>query len=449
MTDTAPTLAPAPQPDLTPAPGKVIELRGGRSGGHLTFDPNQTALNPHQAAALAALNLDPNDAQTRPHLWVFIHMCQKRDLDPWAREAYLIKRGDGDRAKFTMQTGIDGYRKLSQATGRFVRVVGWYWTGSDDDETSWRWDAQEGVMRRVWWDMWPESRGYPGAARAVIEHYDDHGARIRTEATAHWSMYAPYIEVWDWQDTPNGRKRLPVRDENGQTKMVLTSMWEKGYHHQLAKCAEALAHRIAFPAGTSGLYVDEEMHRADAEARTAAQDAARAARATARSAASPPPAATPQQPPAAAPAEPSGDAPAEEVEGELLDSTEDRRAWLLAELDMQAGTLGTTPQKLARRWAVQHRKNPEDGTEEELLRLVLPQRDAWAARLREAGQVAQADTIQAAGGRALDVPGLFDSPPQAPAPHPYTDDDTGHRCATCGGFEDDLGAHPASAPPGP
>ena len=54
-------------------------------------------------------------------------------------------------------------------------------------------------------------------------------------------------------------------DEYKQTKRDgnLTQMWAQRPAGQIAKCAEALAWRMAFPQDLSNLYADDEMGQAD------------------------------------------------------------------------------------------------------------------------------------------------------------------------------------------
>lgn len=220
------------QPTEQPEPGKAVELHTER--GHLTLRPGQARLDEDQRGALLAIGIDTvADPGVFPHLRAFVHMCQIRGLDPWAREAYLIGRGQGDKRKYTMQTGIDGYRKMAASTGRFIRVKDVLWTGSEDDDRSYRLDAN-GVMRRVWYDQWPASRGWPGAAKAIIEHYDPAGNVVETEAVADWSMYAPFTDKWEWGETRGQKKYL--RNPDGSKVKELNEMWTKGPAHMLGKC---------------------------------------------------------------------------------------------------------------------------------------------------------------------------------------------------------------------
>lgn len=238
--------------------------------GALAIKPDQAGFTPLQRAAFASINIE-NFPEGQ--VLGFLHLCQARGLDPWAKEAYLIKRGQGDKAKFTMQTGIDGYLKLANDTGRFIRVVGTYWAGTDDDENSWRWDPIDQVMRRMWFDQWPASRGFPGAARAIVEYVDSAtGSVVRVDGVAHWDMYAPYVGKTEWSDGPNNR-RVPkdIYGADGKRVMELSDMWSKGAPHMLGKCARALALRTAFPRELGGLYTHEEMHKLDADDRAAEQ----------------------------------------------------------------------------------------------------------------------------------------------------------------------------------
>lgn len=417
--------------DIDPeANSKTLEVRGPR--GALAIDPHQQVLTEAQKAALIAIGIDTEgDPLVRPHVRPFIHMCQIRDLDPYAREAYLIGRGKNDKRKFTMQVAIDGYLKIAGATGRYIGVKKILWAGSDDDPSNFH--MVDGVMEPIWWGKWPAKKGNPGAAKAIVSYYDEMGVEREMEAIADWEMYAPYNE--QWEDTPGGGRRKVLVD--GKPVLELTDMWGRGGPHMLAKCALALCLRRTFPSRMSGMYLHEEMHQADAvERRRAAAEQAqqrreyveamRASRAPANAPDSIPEA-TGIQSVLAAPSVP--DAP-HIIDGEVVDDTrgpvqlgdilttamakgangtgrvepepvpapegdvEQRREWLFAELDMIAEACDSTVAALARRWVAAHRKNVADATVEELLPLVASLRPMAVAKMREEddGGMARADS---------------------------------------------------------
>jgi hypothetical protein len=272
-TTEAPPESAIPTTDEIPEPEGVVTL------GSLSLSPTQTKLTPEQRAALSAItNANPDDERAIPNLRVFLHVCQKMSLDPWRKQAYLIVRGEGDKAKFTIQVGIDGYRTVAARTRLLVGSATWLWTGDDDDPACWRFNEATGVMQRVWYDEWPESRGWPGAAKAVIRHYDALGNLVISDAVAHWGMYAPMYPKFEWTGSSGSRKKVPVVDDDGKTVMELGEMWAKGPAHMLAKCAEALVLRKVFPDEFAGTVTFEEMHRADMEERVRADREAAAAR---------------------------------------------------------------------------------------------------------------------------------------------------------------------------
>lgn len=264
------------EPGDVATPEGVVEIRSPQ--GHLTLRPEQSVadLDREQQAGLLAIGIDvEKDPGVWPHLRAFIHMCQLRRLDPYAKEAYLIGRGKGDYRKWTMQTSIDGYRKLAASTGRLKRVKARLWTGSDDDPTCWREVEEDGVLirKRIWYDQWPSSRGNPGSAMVIVEHYDEQGHLTTTSATADWKFYAPMTPKY----TGYGNNRRKVLDAQGNEVLELSEMWEKGDAHMLSKCCEALAYRLAFPNTVHGFYVAEEMHRADQQERNRQIEEQRAA----------------------------------------------------------------------------------------------------------------------------------------------------------------------------
>ena len=154
-------------------------------------------------------------------LAMFLSVAQSRDLDPFTGEIHAIVRGKGDRRKMTIQTGIGGYRKIADRTGLVEWVGEQEFTG---DGLAWT---------AAWVDDEP-----PVAARFTIKRKD------RTKPETRTVLWAEYVQ----------------RKYDG----AVTSMWQEKPCTMLGKVAEATALRSAFPNHLNGLYVDEEMHQADA-----------------------------------------------------------------------------------------------------------------------------------------------------------------------------------------
>jgi hypothetical protein len=406
----------------TPETVGTVEL-AKPDGGYLAFTPDQTDLNEDQKAVLSAIGIDPADKRAMPHVRLLIHVSQKRGLSPWDREIYLVKRGWGDNTTYTIQTGIDGYRKLANDTGRIRKGAKWLWTGADDDPSSWREardpDTGDIVMERVWWNEWPESKGWPGAARAIVYHYDEYGNETFTDAIAHWSMYAPFQEAGDWVWDQQQRKKVKKTryEADGKTPvMELMSMWKKGYQHMLAKCSEALALRKAFPGRTAGIYVSEEMHQADAaDARRRVEEASneRRRRYLAATAAPANVHLADENPPVPADAiqdadivddvEPAADPDTEPVPvAELMPEVE-RKLHLLAEIRELAKIRGVTLQAAVTPLEERVGKPLDEATSEEILRTLGPLRDTFVGYLRSHGEE-EAASAYAQAGREMVAP---------------------------------------------
>lgn len=146
---------------------------------------------------------------------LFAHAVQRTGLDPFMRQIHPVKRWDSKLGKevMTIQTGIDGYRLIAERTGKYV----------------------------------------PG--REPTFTYDQNGKLL--SATA-------YVKKLAVDGTWHEVSAEAFYDEYVQTKKdgSPTSFWEKMPRNQLAKCAEALALRKAFPADLSGIYTTEEMAQA-------------------------------------------------------------------------------------------------------------------------------------------------------------------------------------------
>ena len=154
---------------------------------------------------------------TDAELKLFLYQAKRTGLDPLTRQIYAIHRkskdGQGNwTEKMTIQTSIDGFRVIAERSGDYA----------GQDEPQFLRDGEDQQYCKI----------------TVYRFKGD----VRYPAAVGIAFFKEYVQA-DREGRPSG-------------------LWAKMPRTMLAKVAEALALRKAYPQDLSGLYTGEEMSQA-------------------------------------------------------------------------------------------------------------------------------------------------------------------------------------------
>lgn len=210
------------------------------TSSEIAIKDDQVNFTPEQIGTLQRyLGAGVKNANSTDFTLLF-QQVRRTGLDPFSRQIYLIMRMEYDKdlrgsfPKPTIQIGIDGFRLIANRAARSqgVRI----------SHHNPLWQDENGQ----WFDSWAKPTP-PVACRYKVSMTD--GAFV--EMTV---MYAEYVPLMDEHEgSGNDRKKTGRR--------VPMGLWTSMPASQLAKCAEAVTLRKAFPQDLSGLYEETELER--------------------------------------------------------------------------------------------------------------------------------------------------------------------------------------------
>lgn len=158
---------------------------------------------------------------TDSELQLFLYQAERTGLDPLTRQIYAIHRACKENVngawvwvnKMSIQTSIDGFRVIAERSGDYA----------GQDEPIFTEEGAKLISCKV----------------AVYRFRGD----VRYPAAVGVAYWSEYVQT-DKENNPSG-------------------LWKKMPHTMLAKVAEALALRKAYPQDLSGLYTGDEMAQAE------------------------------------------------------------------------------------------------------------------------------------------------------------------------------------------
>lgn len=151
---------------------------------------------------------------------VFAQVCKERGLSPFSKEIHLVKYNSNDGPRYSIITGIDGFRKIAARTGQLA--------GCDDP----RFDLRSNGAYATAAELKMDNR-LPTSCTITVYRLIA-GQRVPFTATCLFDEFASKY---------NGKP----------------SKWADMPFHMIAKCAEAFALKKGFDDELTGINVEEEM----------------------------------------------------------------------------------------------------------------------------------------------------------------------------------------------
>ena len=168
----------------------------------------------------------------------FIHICQHTGLDPLKRQIYcfVFHKDDPQKRQMIPVTAIGGFRTIAARTGNY---------------------RPDNRPPRIEYDDNLKSDANPlGIVRAEVSVFQySHGEWFEVVGEAYWEEFAPIVDEWgkdeDGRLVRTGRRILDPKKDG----------WRRMSRLMIAKTAEALALRKAWPDDFSSLYEESEVDR--------------------------------------------------------------------------------------------------------------------------------------------------------------------------------------------